>query len=71
MIQNVDKRSLGKELRFAVINSTVNVEARSVKLYDLIENDLLGPLDLQSRGIAPYRYGGPLLGSWTSSSQDE
>ena len=55
MVQDLDKKRVGKELRLTVINSSVNLETRSRKLYDLVDNDLLGPLDMQTACIAPYR----------------
>ena len=42
-------------LRLDVINSTVNIDTRLVKLYELVENDLLGALTLSSHYIAPYK----------------
>lgn len=56
IVQDLDQKSVDKALRFTVINSSVNVETRSAKLYELIENDLLGPLDMPSACIAPYRW---------------
>lgn len=42
-------------LRLDVINSTVNIDTRLVKLYELVENDLLGALALSSHYISPYK----------------
>lgn len=43
------------DMRLAVINSTVNVDKRLERLYELIENDLLGTIAEQSVYIAPYK----------------
>jgi hypothetical protein len=53
-------------LRLDVINSTVNIDTRLVKLYELVENDLLGALALSSHYISPYkaRAGRPRPGSF-------
>ena len=44
-----------QSLRLDVINSTVNIDMRLARLYDLLENDLLGALTLGSHYIAPYK----------------
>ena len=44
-----------QSLRLDVINSTVNIDMRLARLYDLLENDLLGALTLVSHYIAPYK----------------
>ena len=44
-----------RTVRLDVINSTVNIDKRLVKLYDLIENDLLGCLQYSVNYIAPYK----------------
>mmetsp|Transcript_37117 Transcript_37117/g.94848 ORF Transcript_37117/g.94848 Transcript_37117/m.94848 type:complete len:608 (-) Transcript_37117:139-1962(-) len=55
-VQNMDDaQMIDREFRLSVINSTVNVDIRSSKLYDLVEKDLLGPLDMPTAAIAPYR----------------
>ena len=41
--------------RFEVINSTANVDKRLVKLFELIENDLLAKIVHSSQNIAPYK----------------
>ena len=41
--------------RFEVINSTANVDKRLVKLFELIENDLLAKIVHSSQSIAPYK----------------
>ena len=46
-------------LRLDVINSTVNVDKRLEKLYELIENDLLGNLMFSPNYISPYKVGTP------------
>ena len=46
-------------LRLDVINSTVNIDMRLVRLYELVENDLLGALTLGSHYIAPYKARAP------------
>ena len=42
-------------LRLDAINSTVNIDTRLGRLYELLENDLLGALTLGSHYIAPYK----------------
>ena len=42
-------------LRLEVINHTVNLDKRLEKLYELIENDLLGNLMFSPNYIAPYK----------------
>eukprot|EP00951_Prasinocladus_malaysianus_P048673 scaffold661120_cov55-Prasinocladus_malaysianus.AAC.1 len=54
MVQGLDSCS-NNQARLSIINSTVNVESRSAKLYELVENDLLGPLDMPAASIAHYR----------------
>ena len=44
-----------QSLRLDVINSTVNIDMRLARLYDLLENDLLGALTLGAHYIAPYK----------------
>jgi len=70
MVQDLDQKTVDKTMRITVINSTVNIEARTIKLYELIENDLLGPLDLQTAAIAPYRGTGACKNA-TISREDE
>ncbi len=41
--------------RFEVINSTANVDKRLVKLFELIENDLLAKIVHSTQSIAPYK----------------
>jgi hypothetical protein len=43
------------DMRLSVINSTVNIDKRLEKLYELIENDLLGTITEQVVYIAPYK----------------
>jgi hypothetical protein len=43
-----------EKMRLQVINSTVNIDKRLIKLYELIENDLLGRLQFSVSYIAPY-----------------
>jgi len=43
------------KIRFEVINSTANVDKRLVKLFELIENDLLAKIVHSSQSIAPYK----------------
>lgn len=45
------------KIRFEVINSTANVDKRLVKLFELIENDLLAKIVHSSQSIAPYKAG--------------
>lgn len=42
-------------LRMDVINHTINLDKRLSKLYDLIENELLGPLVCSSNYISSYK----------------
>ena len=42
-------------LRIDVINNTNNLDKRLSKLYDLIENELLGPLVCSSNYISSYK----------------
>jgi hypothetical protein len=57
MVQNLnDKQMMDRSFRLIVINSSVNVDTRSSKLYDLVEKDLLGPLDMPTAAVSPYRY---------------
>ena len=42
-------------MRQDIINSSVNIDKRLTKLYDLLENDLLGSLQIGIHYIAPYK----------------
>ena len=42
-------------VRQDIINSSVNIDKRLTKLYDLIENDILGSLQYGCNYIAPYK----------------
>lgn len=42
-------------LRLEVINCAVGIDKRFVKMYDLIENDLLGQLQFSASYVAPYK----------------
>jgi Ariadne domain len=42
-------------LRLDIINSTVNIDARLVKLYELLENDVLASLSGAAANCAPYK----------------
>ena len=44
-------------LRMDVINNTINLDKRIFKLYDLIENELLGGLVCSSNYISSYKVG--------------
>ena len=44
-------------LRLAVINCSVGIDKRFVKMYDLIENELLGQLQFSASYVAPYKVG--------------
>lgn len=46
---------MDNKIRFEVINSTANVDKRLVKLFELIENDLLAKIVHSSQSIAPYK----------------
>ncbi len=48
---------LGDKLRLEVINNTVNLDKRLSKLYELIENELLGSLTFTPASIASYKVG--------------
>ena len=43
-----------EETRLGAINTTVNIDRRLVKLFELVENDLLGRLQCSANYIAPY-----------------
>ena len=43
-----------EDMRLAAINMTVNIDRRLSKLFDLIENDLLGRLQCSANYISPY-----------------
>ena len=46
---------MGDKIRFEVINSTANVDKRLVKLFELVENDLLAKIVHSTQSIAPYK----------------
>ncbi len=48
-------------LRLDIINSTVNINARLTRLYDLLENDILSRISSGQHYIAPYKVRGPTL----------
>mmetsp|Transcript_12045 Transcript_12045/g.25884 ORF Transcript_12045/g.25884 Transcript_12045/m.25884 type:complete len:537 (+) Transcript_12045:152-1762(+) len=50
-----DSLTIEPRERVAVINSTVNIQTRIIKLYDLIENELYGKLQTTSAQMAVYR----------------
>ena len=50
---------MDNKIRFEVINSTANVDKRLVKLFELIENDLLAKIVHSSQSIAPYKASSP------------
>lgn len=52
---------MDNKIRFEVINSTANVDKRLVKLFELIENDLLAKIVHSSQSIAPYKASSPDL----------
>ena len=43
-----------EETRLSAINTTVNIDRRLAKLFELVENDLLGRLQCSANYIAPY-----------------
>lgn len=45
--------------RLQIINSTVNVDKRLVKLFELIETDLLAKIVHSTQTIAPYKVSHP------------
>ena len=47
--------TVAQSVRQDIINSSVNIDKRLTKLYDLLENDLLGGLQYSSNYIAPYK----------------
>ena len=58
-------------LRLDIINSTVNIDARLVKLYELLENDVLASLSGAAANCAPYKVWvdvGALLASYDQQS---
>jgi len=50
---------MDNKIRFEVINSSANVDKRLVKLFELIENDLLAKIVHSSQSIAPYKASSP------------
>lgn len=54
MIETPPER-MDDKLRLSAINSTVNIDARLTKLYEVIENDLLGKLQFSANYISPYK----------------
>lgn len=46
---------MDQDLRLTIINSSNNVEQRTLHLYTIIENDLLGQLQCSNNYIAPYK----------------
>lgn len=42
-------------LRLDIINSTVNIDARLTKLYDLLENEILSRVTGITANCAPYK----------------
>ena len=49
--------------RLEIINSTVNVDKRLIKLFELIEADLLAKIVHSTQTIAPYKVNLPVLSS--------
>ena len=43
-----------EETRLSAINMTVNIDRRLIKLFELVENDLLGRLQCSANYISPY-----------------
>ncbi len=43
-----------EETRLSAINMTVNIDRRLIKLFELVENDLLGRLQCSASYISPY-----------------
>ena len=64
--------------RLDIINSTVNVDKRLVKLFELIETDLLAKIVHSTQTIAPYKVSSSYeyslfclcIGSASSSEED-
>ena len=52
-------------VRQDIINSSVNIDKRLTKLYDLIENDILGSLQYGCNYVAPYKVRTEVLPTWT------
>lgn len=52
--------SVSGNLRLDIINSTVNINARLTRLYDLLENDILSCISSGQHYIAPYKVRGRL-----------
>ncbi|XP_010432423.1 PREDICTED: probable E3 ubiquitin-protein ligase ARI1 [Camelina sativa] len=64
------------EIRIQIINLSVAVDTLCKKMYECIENDLLGSLQLGIHNIAPYRSKGieqaaEFYASWNSSGADK
>ena len=57
-VQAAPDRLMGPQnetLRLAVINCAAGIDKRFVKMYDLIENELLGQLQFSASYVAPYK----------------
>lgn len=55
MLIETPPNQMGDQVRLHVINSAVNIDQRLLKLYEVIENDLLGRLQFSANYIAPYK----------------
>lgn len=53
MVLKGDERAQ-EGMRLSAINMTVNIDRRLIKLFELVENDLLGRLQCSANYISPY-----------------
>ena len=53
MVMKSDEQAQ-EETRLRAINMTVNIDRRLIKLFELVENDLLGRLQCSANYISPY-----------------
>lgn len=55
LVERAKELTLDPQLRLDAINSSVNINSRIVKFFELVENDLYGKLQSSSAQIAVYR----------------
>lgn len=55
LVERAKELNLDSELRLHVINSSVNINTRIIKFFELVENDLYGKLQKSNAQIAVYR----------------
>jgi len=64
LLQDLDKKPADSSIRHLVVNCTRSVDTRCSKLYELIEDDLLGAVEPVHGCIAAYRGGRPCKTTW-------